>query len=137
MKKILVMLLTTMLLLLSVGCENVEYKTESSQPESSVDIFESLESKLPDFVPTVSEDDSSTEGEESDSTSNSYIGAYTIVTDDAKAFYQDESTPGTISSAIEERNSFLRQKYGVDVDVKQATTKEIMNGLRQAEKSGI
>lgn len=137
MKKILVMLLTTMLLLLSVGCENVEYKTESSQPESSVDIFESLESKLPDFVPSVSEDDSSTEGEESDSTSSSFIGAYTIVTDDATAFYQDESTPGTISSAIEERNSFLRQKYGVDVDVKQATTKEIMNGLRQAEKSGI
>lgn len=138
MKRFIVLLTAVLFLLFAVGCENVEYIAETSNKETSTDIYESLNSKLPDYTPSVSKTENDSSDDEGE---NGYIDfdhdrVYTIVTNEVKAFGQDEESSGTISLAIEDRNLFLKQKYGVDVAVKQASQKQIADGIKKSLESG-
>lgn len=137
MKKIIILILTLSFLLLSVGCENVEYIDTGSKEETSVDVYDRLNSKLPDYIPSVSKPESNSEDPDGEFTEIDYDRTYTIVTNEVKAFRQDEDNPGTVSLAIEDRNLFLKQKYGVDVEVKKASQSGIADGIRKSLESGL
>lgn len=143
MKKAILLLTAIMLVVLSAGCENVSYEESRRTEDSSVDFYEYIDGKLPDFVPSAADGESAAEsnGEDSDDDYGylpemSGYGTYTIVTDDVTAFYQDEENPGTISTAIQHRNQFLKQKYGADIEVKRASLTGITNGIKKAAESG-
>ncbi len=112
-----------MLVMCAVGCENVEYPSESSQVsgETSESFYDKLREDLPNIVP---------EGEIVEEQ------PFLIITNEEKAYYQDENSPGAINTAIEERNSFLRQKYGAVIEVKTKNYNTIAKELSAAEQSG-
>lgn len=117
MKKFLSILFASILLLLA-GCENVSYPESSVVEETSADVYEQLESQLPEIEDATRQ-------------------PFTIVTDDLTAFYQDETSPSMISRVLEERNTFLRDKYGAEISVKQVTSKELADELSAAVLSGL
>ncbi len=127
MKKLTVLILLFAVLLL-MGCENVVFTEKLPEPEESTDIYTDLQSQLPDFSRT--EESDASEGDRV-----SYLGDYIIATDSKAAFYPDENTPGTISHSIEERNQFLRDKYGVAVKVIQTTGSQLTKALTNAAKT--
>ncbi|MBR5277779.1 MAG: extracellular solute-binding protein [Clostridia bacterium] len=115
-------LLTLGLLIALWGCENVEYIEQSaSKNDSSVDIYDQLQSEIP--LPDTS-------GETLE------YREFLIITDDSTAFYQDESTQGAVSTALEERNSFLRDTYGAMVKVVEKDFETIKRELAYAVESG-
>lgn len=128
MKKIIALFAAAMLLALW-GCENVEYIDTSTQKnESSTDIYEQLQSEMP--LPDT--DDESTSG----GTTPVATRPFVIVTDDSTAFYQDESNMGTIGTALEERNTFLRDNYRADIKVIEADYATIEKELKSALENG-
>lgn len=112
-----------LLLFCTAACENVEYPSSESSvgPESSKDFYESINSQLPSLVP-----DGETAEEQ----------PFLIITNEEKVYYQDESSPGAVNTAIEERNSFLRRKYGAVIEVKTKTYNEIAKELKASTESG-
>ena len=118
MKKFISLLLVALFVAL-VACENVEYPSESSNIESDADLYEQLESQLPQI--------------DSESTANI---DFVILTDDVTAFHQGETLTGSISKVLEERNTFLRDKYGANVIVRQVTSDELYDELSEALLSG-
>ncbi len=140
--------LTAILLLLSTvalfACENVTLNDtgESSSATSfvdkdKIDIYEELESQLPTL------NDNSQNPENGDSTpppdEENFVPekqSFIIATNDSGAFYQSETLPGTISSALEERNTFLRDKYGADIEVIAIEDDKIVDKMKKAAESG-
>ena len=118
MKKLISLLLVALFVAL-VACENVEYPSESSKIESDADLYEQLESQLPQ---TDSESAANTD--------------FVILTDDVTAFHQGETLTGSINMVLEERNTFLRDKYGANVIVRQVTIDELFDELSEALLSG-
>ena len=49
MKRKMFALIAVLLLIFTIGCENVEYIEKSDDPDESVNIYEKLESDLPDL----------------------------------------------------------------------------------------
>ncbi len=139
MKRIIAVLSVLTILILT-ACENVSLDNESSSqavitPESQEDIYQELESQLPSLKPST--DNSSSSDEISDE--EEYVPKkqpFIIATNEEEAFYQSETAPGTISSALEERNTFLRDKYGADIEVKVFKDKEIVSKLKEAKLAG-
>ena len=117
MKRLFCILIASFLLLFA-GCENVQYMESSAPEENPEDIYEQLTSQLP-----IDE--------------NVEQQTFTIVTDDATAFYQSESTAGAVSIALEERNTFLRDTYGAEIIVKQVDSATLTEELQVAVLSGL
>lgn len=116
MKKFLAILLLTFLLVMA-GCENVTYET-SSQEESVVsDIYEELNSQLPDVEGKIEKQD------------------FVIITDKIGAFYNEETEPTPMGKTIEDRNAFLEDKYGAKVIVR-SPEGEVAEELKNASLSG-
>ena len=113
MKKCLALIIAMVFLLLA-GCENVEYAQSTPESTVSTDLYEDLNSRLP-----------MAEGEIKDQ-------QFVIVTNDSAAFYQEESTAGSINRVLEERNTFLREKYGADVEVYEFTAEELTEELKSS-----
>ncbi len=107
-----------------LGCENVDYNTssQSQNEETSIDIYEQLESEMPDI--------SLGEGEVLENQS------FTILTNDVSVYMDSEKQPGTINNVIADRNYFLRSKYGAEIMAVKATENEIINGIKTAIESG-
>ncbi len=122
MKKVLILFLTAVMLVF-YGCENVEYIDQSSiAPESSSDIYDQIQSQLP----SVNTDENGVVKRQ----------PFTIVTDDLTAFYQDDSTAGSISRVLEERNTFLRDAYGAEIEVKEVEFSQLVDELEAAIENG-
>ncbi len=140
MRKIIAILLLTFLLVLT-ACENVSLTEGNSQGESSLsdgkeNIYDKLESQLPTL-----EKPSDNSGTSSDVSSDEiYVPkkqSFVIATNDDTAFYQSETAPGTISTALEERNTFLRDKYGADISVVVYDDDDVVKEMKKAVESGI
>lgn len=120
MKKILCLFLLTALLAVFCGCENVEYGSDASvvPPADSSDVYEELVSQLPDLPPE-------------------YQGAsYVIATNATEYFFAEEGSSGTVSRAVEERNRFLEEKYGVTVEVKAVSDSKVVSEVKNAVSAG-
>ncbi len=125
MKRIISIIMLAVLAFFTVGCENVEY-IESSQTESkeeSKNIYEQLESAMPDLEP--------------DENGEVIDRPFVIATDDKKVFYNEEGVASSISRAVEERTTFLKDKYGAKLTVKQISAKNLTNELKAAVESGV
>ncbi len=122
MKKIIAILLVALTLIFAIGCENVEY-IESSQPsESSQSIYEELESQLP----SIEVDENGIIKEQT----------FTIATDEPSIFYNEETASGSVSKAVEERNTFLWDRYGAKIEIKEISPSRLTNELKSAVESG-
>ncbi len=121
LKKIILILLT-LLVTMSVGCENVEYIEKSQSPEESVGIYEKLESELPQL---------------NDGASAVEERAFKIVTDKKAVFSDDESNPASINKAIKDRNAFLRSKYGATLEITEVASSNVSGELKAAIESGL
>ncbi len=124
MKKILAAFSLLLAILIATACENVEYIEESSQTnEASKDIYQQLESELPTLEP-----------EESDGeiTKQEFI----IATDKKSVYFNDEATSGSISKAVEKRNTFLFDKYGAEIKVIETTASDLTNALKESLQAG-
>lgn len=108
--------------MMSVGCENVEYIDRTSTPDESVGIYEQLESELP----TLNDGESAVEAR-----------AFKIVSDKKAVFLDDESNPASINKAIKDRNSFLRSKYGANIEVREVASSNVAGELKSAIESGL
>ena len=117
MKKFLSFFLVVLIFVFA-GCENVEYHTESSSEEVSLEFYDQLESQLPSL-------ETPEEGRD-----------FVILTDSKATFLPDDNAPESVSLAVSERNSFLEMKYGINIIVKELNASEIANELMVAEKSG-
>ncbi len=141
MKRLTAILLLTVLMILT-ACENVSLTdrnnsiAESSNTNGNTNIYEEIESKLPTLNDgsdnSASSDVSSDVGQEYVPEKQSFV----IATNDANAFYQSETAPGTISTALEERNTFLRDKYGADISVVVYDDDKIVSEMKKAIESG-
>jgi len=124
LKRRLFAIIALLLLIFTIGCENVEY-LESSQamPDESVDIYDQLESELPPLhdgeSPTVPKQD------------------FKIITDKKSVFTNDETNSGAINKAIDDRNAFLKSKYGANVVIKEVESNKVAEGLKAAYESGL
>lgn len=129
MKRFLAVLAAT-LLIFTFGCENVSYDDSSSanQPETSVNIYEELENVLPEL--NLPSDDSSGGAVTPD------IRSFTVITNDTDVFVSSENSSGMIKPAIEERNQFLRYKYGAEVKAVSVNESEVTQQLKNALESG-
>ena len=112
----------TLLVISSVGCENVEYIEKSQSPEESVNIYDKLESELPSL---------------NDGTSAVEEQTFKIVTDKKAVFLDDESNAAAINKAITDRNAFLRSKYGASLDVHEVASTNVSGELKAAIESGL
>ena len=105
-----------------MGCENVSY-TESSAPEDdSKNIYETLDEELPNLE---------------QSGVDIKKQSFTIVTDKKAVFYNEESASGSISKAVEKRNTFLFDKYGAELRVNEVTASDLTSALKAALESGL
>ena len=84
MKRRIIAFFAAFILLLTciIGCENVEYIDTTSVEESSQNIYEKLESELPDIS--------------GDENGDPIERTFTIVTDKKSVFYNEESTSGSV-----------------------------------------
>ena len=125
MKRRIIALFAAFILLLTcvIGCENVEYIDTTSVEESSQNIYEKLESELPDIS--------------GDENGDPIERTFTIVTDKKSVFYNEESTSGSVEKAVEARATFLHDKYGATLDVKQKGSSAVASELKTALESGL
>lgn len=123
LKRILTVLLLVLAFLLATACENVEYKEETSvESEASKNIYEQLEESLPDLP---EESDGEVEKRE-----------FIIVTDKKTVYSNEEEVSGSLSKAIDKRNTFLYDKYGAEIKVIEAKPAEITNALKESLQAG-
>lgn len=115
MKKILAILLLSILLIIS-GCENVSYGTSSEEESAVSDLYDELNSQLPDVEGEIVKQD------------------FVIITNEVNAFYHDESEPTPIGRVLSERNMFLEDKYGAQIVVK-ASNGKVQEELKAASLS--
>ncbi len=121
-------IISAFLMLFGIGCENVEIKDTSSETVTSApDTYERLDEELPDLQ--ISADPS-------DPAPTPTKQFFTIVTNDAAVFSKSETEPSVINSAIEERNDFLRYKYGAEISARQVADKDVASELKLAIESG-
>ena len=124
MKRRLFALITVLLLVFAIGCENVEYIDKNTQSDdSSTDIYEKLESDLPDL-------------NDGDLPTNEQR-TFTVITDKKSVFLNDESNPTSINKAIDDRNAFLRSKYGANIEVVEVASNKVADDLKAAVASGL
>ena len=97
--------------------------TSVEDKEESKNIYEQLETDLPDL--------------ETDENGEIIERSFVIATDDKRVFYNEESAASSVSRAVEERTTFLNDKYGAKILVKQVTTKNLTNDLKAALESGV
>ncbi len=116
MKKF-ISLLSILLILTMVGCENVSYHTDSSSEEESKDIYQQLESQLPPVAFDKERE-------------------FIILTDSEGTFTQDETASQGINVAIAQRNAFIEANYGAKIVVKKADLSTLADELSAAEKAG-
>ena len=127
MKRFLAVI-SVLLMLFGIGCENVEIKENSSQTVTSTeDTYERLDQELPDLE--ISADPS-------DPAPTPTKQLFTVVTNEAAVFAKNETEPSVINSAIEERNDFLRYKYGAEISARQVKDKDVASELKLAIESG-
>ena len=122
MKKIISILLVILFLFVAVGCENVEYLESSRPDEESKNIYEQLESELPPI--------------QTDENGEVKQQKFTVATDEKQVFYNEESTAGSMSKAVEQRNTFLMDKYGAQVTVMEISPNRLTAELKSAIESG-
>ena len=123
-KRILALLAALIFTFLAVGCENVEYiEPSSSSEEESVDIYDKLESELPDL--------NSGEGNPSEQIT------FTIITNSKGAFYAEETNSAAINKVFADRDDFLRSKYNAKVEVIEVDENKVASELKAAITSGI
>ncbi len=139
MKRVISIFLILTIFLLT-ACENVSLSNGSSSTAQSDisnnkdNIYDQLESQLPTL-----NDTSDTSSDVSSDDEDEYVPkkqTFTLATNDETAFYQSETAPGTISTALEERNTFLRDKYGADIEVVVYDDDDIVNELKKAVEAG-
>ena len=121
LKAVLSLALLLCFMLSAIGCENVEYIDKSQTDESSQGFYEQLESQLPDLsqeegVPVVEQ-------------------SFSIVTDKASVFYNEETTSGSLNIAVNKRNEFLKEKYGAIIEVREVSPNRIINEMKTALES--
>ncbi len=113
-----------LLILLLAGCENVTYDTQTSQTETSQDIYADIQS----MVPVVDET--------SDGTQTFEKQSFVIATDTPTVFIADEENGGRINGAVRDRNDYLYDTYGADIEIKEVTTANITKDIKAALESG-
>lgn len=124
MKKRFFALIATLLLIFAIGCENVEYIDKTpSDDNSSTNIYEKLESELPDL----------SDGEVLPNEQQTFR----IVTDKKSIFLNDENNPTSINKAINDRNAFLKSKYGANIEVVEIASNKVADELKAAVASGL
>ncbi|MBQ4317254.1 MAG: extracellular solute-binding protein [Clostridia bacterium] len=123
MKRKLFALIAVLLLIFTIGCENVEYIEKSDDPDESVNIYEKLESDLPDL----------NDGD----TPIAQQQTLKIVTDKKTVFLNDESNPASINKAITDRNAFLKSKYGANIEVVEVASNKVADELKAAVASDM
>lgn len=123
MKNKLFAILMVMLVVFSIGCENVEYIEKTSGSEESVDIYEKLESELPNL----------NDGESMSIPQQEFK----IVTDKKAVFLNDETNSASVNKAIDDRNAFLKSKYGANIEVTEIASNKVAEELKAAVESGI
>ena len=116
--------MTVLMSFSALACENVSYETSSKLQgdETSVNIYEQLESEMPNI--------SLGENEEIQ------MQTFTIVTNDTSVYQDSETQPGTINNVIADRNDFLRAKYGAEIKVLKIADEELTNELKNSISAG-
>lgn len=123
MKKIVSILLVIIIMCLAAGCENVEYIDATSTETGSQDIYEQLESQLPEI--------------EKDENGEVKQQKFTVATSEVSVFYNEESVSGALNKAVEQRNIFLMDKYGAEIEVKKVSGTGLTSELKASLESGI
>lgn len=126
MNRILALIFALALVMLC-GCENVSYEGESSAPESIEDAYEKLEEKLPTLETSELPDGTAPMPARQQ---------FRIITNDSSVFVASEDRAGVINASVEERNKFLRSKYGADVIAIQKEEATVADELKKAIESG-
>lgn len=121
MKNRLISLLILFATVLFAGCENVEYLESSSPEEESENFYQQLENDLPSL----------NNGEDGEIIEQKF----TIATDKKSIFYNEESNAGSISKAVEQRNTFLMDKYGANITVNEISADKLASQLKTAIES--
>lgn len=111
------------LMIFAFGCENVTYPEESgAESGDSRAAQDDLESRLPSYAPESSD-------------GSPVYETFRIFATDTTPFYQEETTPGVISALIEQRNSYIKERYSVEVEVTKYPAAELVNEVRMAAQS--
>lgn len=121
-KKILAIIFALCISILAIGCENVEYPSTSTPAEESKTVYEQIEEELP-------EPEKGENGEIIKQT-------FTIATDEKEVYLQEENVSGSISKAVEKRNTFLYDKYGAEINVIEIAPNDLAKELKLALESG-
>lgn len=114
-------------LVLLCGCENVSYKTSSDAPESVEDAYEKLEEKLPTLETSETSDGAAPMPTRQQ---------FKVVTNDSTVFVASEDRAGVINASVDERNDFLRSKYGAEIVAVQKEEAAVADELKKAIESG-